>query len=307
MSPSKSSTEFGSVWLRLSQFFVALFFITASYYKLFDAFFFTKSAPLKRSMEWWIGNGWPLVGMRQVMQFVVQYDWLVACSAAFVISCQMTGGVLLFANIWKRFAGYVLLIVQLSVLFGVFHGGLGFQTFIGLSIWLAVFYILSGRMTQRKWRLMSYWLIFYGFLILMHRYRMDDPWPSAFSWQYKHYIEDVMSISVSLKQLIIVLGKHPLAPYFWAGSWWLQLFVTFMLLTRFRIVAGIAWMLILIFHEWIWLNGLTSEGVLWILTGFVWLSFEDASREKWGVVRLLPRWRDIAAFVQSARKWLNAK
>lgn len=307
MSNTKSSSDIGSVWLRIAQIFVALFFITASYYKLFDAFFFTKSAPLKRSMEWWISNGWPIVGMRQVMQLTVQYDWMVFMAAVFVISFQMSGGLLLFANVWKRYAGWLLLAVQISVLAGVFHGGLGFQTFVGMSLWLAVFYILSGRMTQRKWRLMCYWIILYGFLILAHRYKMDDPWPSAFAWQYKHYAQDVMSISVSLKELVILIGKHPLAPYLWASSWWFQLFVTCMLLTRFRMIAGVAWMMILIVHEWIWLNGLTSEGVLWILTTFTWLAFEDASRQKWGTVQLLPTWNDVRKGWKKLGGWLNAK
>lgn len=308
MSKTKSNnTPIGSVWLRAGQMFVGLFFIAASYYKLFDAFFFTKSAPLLESMNWWLSNKWPLAGMKQLMELTVRYEWMVTAAAAFVISFQMTGGALLFSNLWKRLAGWMLLIVQCFVLAGVFHGGLSFQTFVGLSLWLSVFYIQSDRMTRRKWRLMTYWLVLYGFLILVHRYSYGDPWPSAFPWQYKHYAEDVMSISVTLKEVVLAIGRHPLAPYWWASSWWIQLVLTGLMLTRYRIPAGIVWLVILLFHEWIWLNGLTSEGTLWVLAVFVWLAFEDASREKWGVIRMLPSWREVRSFFVSCRRWLNAK
>jgi|GEM_PF-2098978 len=306
MSPTKT-LPIGSLWMRTAQAFVGLFFVTASCYKLFDAFFFLRSAPLERSMEWWINNKWPIMGMREVMQFTLQYHWMVVATAVFVISFQMVGGLLLFANVWRRFAASLILTVQISVLLGVFHGGIGFQTFVGISLWLAVFYLLCDGMTQRKWRLLTYWLVLYGLLILLHRYRLDDPWPSAFVWQFKHYSQDVMSVSVTLKEMILALGKHPFAPYLWASSWWIQIAATSLILTRFRMFGGIIWIAILIGHEWIWLNSLTSEGVLWILTLFTWLTFEDASREKWGKIRMLPNWNDIKVFIKASRKWLNAK
>jgi len=307
MSPKNDTPIIGeSLWSGIARGLVGIFFVSAGFYKLYDAFFFRKSAPLANDFSWWIGQNWPLLGMKQLMAFMLQHQWMVTAAALFVISFQITGGFLLFANVWRKFATTLLLIVQCAILFGVFHGGIGFQTFIGISIWLVVFYKIAGTMTRRKWTILTYWLVYYGLLVMLHRFRVGDPWPSSFAWQIQHYASDVMSTSVALKQMILSFAEHPYAPYLWASNWWIHLLAILLLVTRFRLIAGVVWLVIAILHEWVWLNGLTSEGTLWVLTLFTWLTFEDTARKQWGTFRMTPRWRDIRTTFGTFRKWVNA-
>lgn len=296
-----------SIWTRAAQVFVGMFFVNAAGFKLFDAFFFARSTPLDSSIRWWLEQGFPLIGFRQILEVVVEHPWMVSATGIFVITLQATGGILLFSNAYTRIAGYCLLLVQATVYMSLIHGGIGYFTLVGISFWLAAFYILVGTMTRRKWTIFTYWLVIFGLAVLWHRYRVGDPWPSSFAWQFQHLSQDVMSISPSFKSLVLTLGEHPFAPYVWASAWWLQLLATLGLLTRFRVAAGAVWLLLVILQVWVWLNGIGAEVVLWVLTVFTWLAYEDASRREWGYYRMTPRWRDIKSFVAACRKWVNAR
>ena len=55
-------------------------------------------------------------------------------------------------------------------------------------------------------------------------------------------------------------------------------------------------MAILIGREWVWLNAVTGEGVLWVLTLFVWVVAEETWQHDHGILPLLP----------SAKQWQTA-
>lgn len=272
-------------WPRIAQSIVGLFFVACAFNKGIDSFFGQASTPLRVDLEWWISQDWPFWGYQQFLVLMLPYSQILA---ALVIALQATAGLSLFLDINKRIGAFLLLFVQTNIFLATALGGIGFNTFIGMSIWLAVYYFWQSAMTTRKRRLLTFLLIGMGMLFQYQRYRWGDPWLSSFQWQESHFAADTMSTSPALKTLVLWIVERPIGPWLWASMWWITAALLLLMLTRFRLYAGSLWLLMLTLRVMIWLNAVTSEGVLWVLTVFVWMVAEEswqrshpAARKKW--------------------------
>ncbi len=294
---------FDPPWLRIAQSIIGLFFLTAAYKKMIDSFFGEAAAPLRPDLEWWLSVDWPVQGYRQFLTFMLPHsNWL----AVAVITLQALAGLSLFLNIGKRYGAMILLFVQANIFLGTFYGGIGFNTFVGLSLWLGLYYCWEERMTAAKWRALT------GIILVLHaaflylRFTIGDPWTSAFVWQKSHFAADIMSISPSLKTLVLWISERPVGPWLWASMWWiLVLLLPLMLMRRSRLFAGALLLVILTLRVEIWLNGVTSEGVLWVLTVFVWLVAEEAWQRKYPPVSLLPSGAFLRFLLRHVRRYVR--
>ena len=88
-----------------------------------------------------------------------------------------------------------------------------------------------------------------------------------------------MSVSLYWKALVLWLMALPGAAYAYATLWWIRIPITLGLLTRFRLTCGALLLCGWIFTSWTWMNSVTSVGVLWVLTLFLWCTQEYAQRE----------------------------
>ncbi len=272
-------------WPAVVQVVIGLFFLATAYEKLIDGFFGRRTAPLRTSLEWWLAQRWPAPGYHQFLELLLPYSDILA---ALVIAMQAFAGASLFLNVGRKYGAWVLLFVQFNIFLGTFFGGIGFTTFVGLSLWLAAYYILLDDLTPKKWRLLTYGIILMGVLIQYRRYWIGDPWIDSFGWQKSHFAADVMGISPALKALTITVSETVFGPLLWASFWWILAGCILLMFSRYRLYAGALWLLILIGREWIWLNAVTGEGVLWVITIFAWLTAEEEWQHRHGVLPLLP-------------------
>lgn len=280
----KVSTVPSELWLRVAQSFVGLFFLAAAYMKAVDAFFGKATAPLANDFQYWLSSGFTVSWYRPVLTFLIPYGEIIG---VFVILLQGTAGILLLLNYRVRWAGILLLFVQTNILLSVLHGW-GFIHFVGISIWLGLYFFWKEGITGRRWMILSY-ALFALYAVLIHgRFTRGDGHISYFPEQFAHFSQDIMSITPHSKQWMLILSEWHMFPMLWAAMWWLHLAVLLLLFTRYRLGVGVVWSTLLIARVLIWTNGVTSEGVLWVLVVFVWLTQEEVFQRKIGVVHLLP-------------------
>jgi hypothetical protein len=274
-------------WTRIAEGFVGLFFIAAAYTKGSDAFFGKATAPLQSDFTYWLNSGFTFSWYRPVLEFFMPYA---ESLGVIVILLQGSAGILLLVNRKIRWAGLALIFVQTNILLSVYHGW-GFIHFVGISIWLGFFYFWKEQLSPRKWMLLTYALLFLYLNLIHGRWIRGDGIITSVSGQFAHYAQDIMSITPQFKQWILQASSWPFFSFLWAGMWWIHVAVFLLLFTRFRLYVGMLWLTLLTLRELTWTNGITSEGVLWVLVVFVWLAEEERMERETGVVRLLPRIR----------------
>jgi hypothetical protein len=262
-------------WVRISQIFVGLFFLGAAFYKL-QNYFLVGDQSLTAHFEFWIRNGWPPQWYVSVMRQMLRYENFFEAAT---IALQTIPAALLILNRKVHLAGMILLLVQLNIFLGTFHHR-HFNEFVGISLWLALFFFLKPEFghswNPRTWNILRLMLILLLSLQLWNRYLLGDPWPSEMTWQREHLAADVLSVSLAWKWLALSLGASSFGTLLWASVWWLKVACTVFLLTPWRRVSSTTLLVIALFQSWTWMNSLTSQGVLWILVLFVFAAQEYA-------------------------------
>lgn len=296
--PKKSDIPWLSLWPRVAQTFIGIFFVSASYMKLIDSFFGRGTAPLSNDMHYWLDSGFTVSWYRPVLEFFLPYaNWL----GVVVILFQGIAGLFLMFDVAVPLAGALLIVLQTNILLGVYNGW-GFLAFVGISIWLGFYYLFRNRVYDpRVWRSLSYGLFFFNFVLIRGRFIRGDAWASSFSQHFAHYSQDVMSISPIYKHFVILVSSGSAGPWLWASMWWISVAVFIALFSRYRLQVGALWLIMLTLRFLTWMNGWTGEGVLWVLVAFMWLTQEEAfQRKNGGPVQLFPTisqaWKGIRQF-----------
>ncbi len=257
-------------WPRIVQALVGFFFVAAAYFKLTDSLFGARTATMAQDIQSWLDLGFVGEFYRPFLRWVLPYaDQL----GMLVIAIQCVFGFLLIYNRKVRWAGYLFLFLQLNIFFSLYHA---FETvaFSGTALWLATFYCFRDRMTARQWKIFTWFLIALGAQWLKMRWILGDPWLSSFPVQYAHFQQDVMGVHPAIKQLVMWILDSQIGPWLWTSMWYLQAVILIFMATRFRLYAGSVWLVYLILRQLIWMTALTSEGVLWALLLFTWVTFE---------------------------------
>jgi hypothetical protein len=268
----------------VAQAFLGLFFMAAAYWKLRN-YFLTGDQSLAGHWKYWEDSGWASGWILPLFHALAPYEkW----AAALTILLQAVPGFLLLVHCRTRIAGFLLLFIQILIFVGTFHN-LWFNEFVGLSLWIVLYFCVRpgdpGRWKRLAWYLFTIPLAFVLAIHLLNRYRMGDAWPSSLPWHIQHLSADVMSVSPSWKHFILWTAGIPGGAMLWASRWWLTLAFTVGLLLPLRRFSGALLLLLAIVRDWTWLNTTTSQGVLWVLALFLWLTQEMVLRERWGVRR----------------------
>lgn len=266
-------------WVRLAQIFVGLFFVGAGLFKLFN-YFIIGDQSLIGHFQFWLDNGWPPLWYAEFMRWGQAHPKPLQ---AFTILFQLIPGALLVVHLWRRPAAAILLFMQLGIFMGVFHHR-GFNEFVGISLWIVLFYLLapdkSEQWHRKLWAGFTFLLIGLALLQLYNRLLPGDPWIANIAWQREHLAADVMSFSPAWKAFVLGISETTWGHFLWVASFWFQLLCILLLITRLRLYAGAALLLIWILHVWTWTNAVTSQGVLWTLVFFVWTTQEELLQRK---------------------------
>ncbi len=273
MIPKYSDSAF---WRYLPQCLLGLFFVSAATFKLKYSFFGIADVPLSDVFRYWISEGFPLSAYQSFMEHAMPYSKLLA---ALVIALQGMVGVLLVMNTRTVLAGYLLLFLQINIFLGTFHSR-AFNDFVGISLWIALYFILRDWLRHPKvWLAMTAVFIGLEWFNVFIRYGAGDPWLSAFEWQRAHFAQNVMSVSPHLKQWVLIATRGAIGPWLWASMWWLHLGLSMGMLTRYRLQFAVVLMILHLSRTIIWTNAIGSEGVLWILALFLWMTHEEGRME----------------------------
>ena len=265
-------------WPSIAQTFIGLFFIGAGLFKL-ENYFLVGDQSLTRHFQFWIDNGWPPSWSLPLFHWGQLHPLPLS---ALVIALQITSGIFLVLHWNRRLAACLLFFVQTGIFLGTFHHR-GFNEFVGISLWIALFYLLKPEVTttftRKMWQVLTFLFVGLALLQLYNRSVVGDPWMSSVSWQIEHLSADVMSIHPLWKKFIIMIAQTSWGKYLWLASWWIQLACVLGFLTRFRLYSGTLLLCLWFLHIWIWMNGITSQGVLWLLATLVWVT-EEYERER---------------------------
>ncbi len=265
-----------SPWAFVAQLFIGCFFVAAAYYKI--TIYFGEGRSIAGDFGYWEWMGWPPMWYRWFIHAILNLPYGHRMLEISVIILQASGGALLVANRYVRSAGFILLFVQANVLLGTLHHR-GFNEFVGVSLLIAAFYAWrqsSGGYSPRIWRGISVALAGLTALYLYNRYLMGDPWPSSFEWQRLDLQQDVMSSSWTIKRTALAIASLPFAATLWASPWWISGASIPFIFTRWRMHAVTVFLVFAILRSITWTNSITSQGVLFVLLYFLWMTNEDA-------------------------------
>lgn len=260
-------------WRYIAQVFIGLFFCAAAYYKLTDSFFGMADVPLNVVFDYWMKQGYPVWFYKNLMLMAAPYLGYVSAA---VILMQGLFGLMMIYNVGKRTAALILFLVQINIFLATFHHT-GFNVFVGLSLWIALYYLLQQYIEMRRW-IWAALTVALCTLIALHlriRFSAGDPWISAYGWQRQHFVQNVMSISPLIKHIFLWISQGTIGMYLWAGMWWLQGVLAIGLLTRWRLQSGIVFVLYSYFRAIVWTNVVGSDGVLWTLVLFIFITQEE--------------------------------
>lgn len=267
----------GDTWVYAAQILAGLFFIAASVYKL-DSFFLTGDQTLHGHFAYWESMGLPPMWFRAFMHWMFAMPWGEKFMEAGATGLQAVAGFLFLINRKTRFAGVCLLFIQSLVFLGTYHH-LGFNEFVGLSLWIAVYFVLRphepSAMKKRVWQFLTLGIVVLSALYVYNRYRVGDPWISSVTWQRHHFAAEIMPTAFWWKQIVLAISSTSVGMALWASVWWIELLCTCGLLTKYRLPAGAILLLLAILRTLTWINSITSQGVLTVLTLFLWVVQEE--------------------------------
>lgn len=265
-----STPEF---WWSTARVLIGLFFIGAAIYKTFN-YFLIGDQTLQGDFEYWLKNGWRPQWYAFILQGLLPYEKLLALATVLL---QLIPGIMLVLNYRVRMASLFLLFIQLNIFAGTLNF-LGFNEFIGVSVWMALYFVIFPKgveLSRRKlWGFFTFLLLVLLSLQLYLRYRAGDPWLSSVNWQRLHYARDIMATHLLWKQFLLWLTSGSIGAYLWVSAWWIQATLSFSILTRYRLYAGAGLLILAIFRSLMWMNSTTSYGVIWVLLLFLWTSQE---------------------------------
>lgn len=268
-----------ATWTDCARILLALFFINAALYKLSN-YLLVGDQILADRLQDWIDYGWPVSWYEKLMVWYQPYDRLIATH---IIVSQYVCGLLWLTNRWLRIGALILFFVQINIFLAAFHNS-SFIEFTGISLWVCLFFFLrpsDGSVFSRKqWMILTWILAALCFLQLFNRTFTGDQWPSSMVNHRENFAADIMSISSVWKPFVLWLLSLPGAAYVYAGSWWLHIPLILGLFTRYRLYCGAIILTFWIITCWTWMNFVTSQGVLWVLTMFLWCTEEYALRKQ---------------------------
>jgi hypothetical protein len=266
-------------WVYVAQLLVGLFFIGAACFKILS-FFWAADQHLSDHFAYWVRMNLPPLWYRWFMDVMFSIPYMENIMEATLLF-QLIPGIMLVANYRTRLAGWLLLFIQIQIFLGTYNHW-GFNEFVGMSLWIAVYFAIrpADWLTwKNKWNVLTFFFFIIHAIYLYNRYVMQDPWPSAMSWQLAHFQTDIVSSHILWKQMVIWIANLPFGAYLWAGTWWLELVLTLGILTKYRHLAGAGLVTTAVLREITWLNTNTSQGVLTLLFAFVWLVQEVRNRQ----------------------------
>lgn len=269
----------------LPQFFIGLFFLTAAYLKWAQALFGPHRIALDAIFLHWMRNGMPLEWYKDFMTWSLPYtDWL----AAIVILLQGLAGLLLILNWRVRLAGLCMFIVQLNVYLATYHQ-LELRVLGSQAMLMSIFFFARSEMRGRVWALMTYAMVLIGLVHLYGRYMyFSDASMEAALWQRGYFALYNMSSWPGLKSFVLWATAGTAGMLLWAGMFWIKLGLLFGMLTRYRLQAGAALLVIVLSATLIWLNTWSCEGVFWVLLLFLWVVHERELQRAAAPKSLLP-------------------
>lgn len=265
-------------WVQLAQVFIGLFFMGAGAWKFYN-YFLTGDQLFYNHMAFWLDKGWPPDWYEPFMRNIAQmHDHTFA---VLVMLMQFIPGLMIMANVKARWAGFILLLLQINVFLGVF-GHTNFNEFVGLSLWMALFYALKPadprEMSPRVWLFLKVLFVVFAGLLAYNRWNYDDPWMRGYLYQRDQLAQDVVSSFIYIKLFVLWLTQFTWFGYVWVSKWWLRVVFTGLLLTRWAAFAGAALLVMQTTSVMVWLNGTTSQGVLWVVGFFTFVTMEQFMR-----------------------------
>lgn len=276
------------IWIHSARIFIGLFFFGLGLYKLYN-YFLIGDLSLKDHFQFWLDSGYPPAWYAAFLRWGQSYHKLFAAG---VVAGQMIPGALLALNVLVRPAAVIILLLQINVGLGVLKDT-GFNDVVGISVWAALFYMLAPRDPKEwkewLWRFLTLFLIALAILHLYNRYKFGDPWVSSVTWHRMHLEKDIMSITPLWKDLILMLSSTYLGSLFLTLRWWLDVFFTILLFTRWRLYGALWLILSMVLQYWTWLLGAGPHAVLWVLVLFAWMTQEEYMVRHDQYVPLIPR------------------
>lgn len=265
-----------SVWAQAATVLTGAFFLSAGMYKA-QMYFFQTEHNLLLQIQYMHESGLMYEPYFRLLRKVLQFPGGMAALEGVTAFLQGAGGLLLILRRHTRAAGVLIILIQANIFLGMFHS-IEFREFIGFSLWIGMFFIVRPR-THAAMRPCTLWLCYIMLLYLCCRLLDGDPWPQTASGHLAYIDANVASVSdawrsVSLRFLHATSG----APLWLA--WWLQLGLTLGLLTRFRLQAGAALLVIAVLRDLTLSNIVLSHGVIMILALLVWVTHEEWLRHR---------------------------
>lgn len=269
-------------WVYVAQVLMALFFIAASMYKV-QSFFVDHDQTLRGHLDFWVSMNLPPLWYRSLLYWMMSLPYGETALEATATLLQAIPAALLIINYRTRLAGWLLLIIQTNIFLGTLYHP-NFNEFVGGSIWVCLFFVLrkpDGTWGKTRWGTLTFLLFLWAGFFVKNRYGMGDPWLSSVDWQRAHLQADVMSFAYPWKQMVLWFSSTAIGTFAWAAAWWVQLAATFgLLFRRCRLHAGSILLVFALLRTLTWMNSITSEGVLACLVLFLWVTQEEALRNR---------------------------
>jgi len=264
-------------WVHVAAFLAGLFFMGAATFKIYN-YFILGDQSLAGHFQYWLDSGWPPEWYAHVMRFFQPYEKPVA---AMVILMQIIPGFMIMTNTKTRIAGLILFTVQIQVFLGVFKHT-NFNEFVGCSVWICLFYIFKPQnradMSRQAWKILIFLFFLLNCILVYNRHNYQDHLLLSYTYQREQLAADIMGSSVYWKHFVLWITQWSWMPYFFVSLWYIRLTLTALLLTRWRQYAAAALLVTYVTNITIWMNGTTSQGVLWVMITFVFLTHEQHIR-----------------------------
>ncbi len=271
-------------WCRMAEILMGAFFLGAALYKLRN-FFLVADSHLIDHFQYWKNEGWVASWLPFFLDPILRQPTGEKILEALTILLQFIPGFLWVYGKGLRTGGFSLLIIQSMVFLGTLHHR-HFNEFVGISVWVAVFFLLQkDRFTLNTrnwwwWKAMTVSLAGFVALYCWNRYLIGDPWPSQMGWMHDHLYYYTVSSSLWWKNAVLFVTQFWWGQVLWAGVWWATvLMIPLMLFGKTARFAGAVLLTFAVFRAITWLNVYESQGVLWILVLLLWTTYAERYRD----------------------------